>query len=209
MISYPIEKKEKLSGIYVIRNLINGKVYIGQSKNLAQRMIAHLSLARNIKEDSQPIHKAIAKYGHQNFVFYPLIAEKDISREQLNCWEKDLIENFKKDNFILYNVAEGGKGGDLGEKVKQKISQKLKGREFSKEWREKISNALKGRKRTKEQIERGKLTYKYRLENGMYKNRGPNKQKKEISHPERSHPAWNKGLTGEEYKKHFKKYKIQ
>lgn len=183
-------------------------MYIGQSKNLAQRRMAHLSLARNITENSQPIHRAIAKYGHQNFVFYPIITEKNVSRDQLNCWEKDLIEKFK-DEFILYNIADGGKGGDLGEKVKQKISQKLKGRKFSKEWREKISNALKGKKRSKEQIEKGKLTYKYRLENGMYKNRGPNKQKKIVNHPERSHPAWNKGLTGKEYKKHFKKYRIQ
>ena len=50
MIIYPIDKKEKLSGIYVISNLINGKVYIGQSKNLAQRIVAHLSLARHIKK---------------------------------------------------------------------------------------------------------------------------------------------------------------
>lgn len=76
MITYPIEKKEKLSGIYIIKNLINGKIYIGQSKNLAQRRNTHLSLARNITKDSQPIHKAIAKYGHENFVFYPLVAEK-------------------------------------------------------------------------------------------------------------------------------------
>ena len=209
MITYPIEKKEKLGGIYVIKNLINGKLYIGQSKNLAQRRNVHLSLARNIKENSQPIHKAIAKYRHQNFVFYPLITEKGLSKAQLDYWEKDLIQEFKKDGFKLYNIAEGGNGGDLGEKVKQKISQKLKGRKFSKEWREKISNALKGKKRSKEQIEKAKATFKYRLKNGIYKNRGPNKQKKEITHPEKSHPAWNKGLTGEEYKKHFKKYRVQ
>lgn len=126
MITYPIEKKEKLSGIYVIKNLINGKLYIGQSKNLAQRRDVHLSLARNIKENSQPIHKAIAKYGHQNFVFYSLIAEKGLSKAQLDYWEKDLIKEFKKDGFKLYNVAEGGKGGDLGEKVRQKNITEIK-----------------------------------------------------------------------------------
>lgn len=209
MITYPIEKKEKLSGIYIIRNLINGKIYIGQSKNLAQRRNVHLSLARNITKDSQPIHKAIAKYGHENFVFYPLVAEKNLSKTQLDFWEKDLIEEFRKDGFKLYNIAEGGKGGDLGEKVRKKISQKMKGRKFTKEWREKISKALTGRKRPKEEIEKAKATFKYRLENGMYENRGPNKPKKIISHPEKSHKPWNKGLTGEEYKKHFKKYRIQ
>lgn len=208
MIVYPIKKNDELSGIYIIRNIINGKIYIGQSKNLAKRRDTHISLSKYIKKDSQPIHKAIAKYGQENFVFYPIIAEKNLSKAQLDYWEKDLINEFKKDGFKLYNVAEGGKGGDLGKKVRQKISQKLKGRKFTLEWREKISKALKGRKRQQEQIEKAKLTFKYKLKKGMYKNKGPNKQIKIITHPEKSHTAWNKGLKGEEYKKHFKKYRV-
>lgn len=174
MISYMYEMKNKFAGIYAIRNTINGKIYIGQTKDLHHRMIAHISLSRKINEKSQPIHKAIAKYGEENFVFYPLIIEQNVSRKQLNIWEKEIINTFKKDNFILYNCVEGGYGGDLGEESRNKISKKLKGRIFTKEWREKISKALKGKKRSKDQIDKSRNTYLTRLKAGMYKNRGPN-----------------------------------
>lgn len=211
MINYILNTKDKIAGIYAIRNLMNGKIYIGQSKDLRHRLIAHISLSKNINKNSQIIHKAIYKYGEENFVFYPLVMERNVSRNRLNNLEKDIINQFKQNGFQLYNIAEGGFAGDLGEDVRRKISEKLKGRKFSKEWREKISKALKGKKRPKEQIKKAKLTYKYRLENGMYKSRGPNNpnNNKTISHPEKSHEPWNKGLTGEEYKKHFKKYRIQ
>ena len=195
--NFPIRHKK--SGIYIIRNLINGKIYIGQSNDLRHRRIAHLSLSKNIKEDSQVIHKAIHKYGKENFVFYPIIEEQNVSRKQLNIWEKEIIKNFKEQDFQLYNIAEGGFAGDLGEDVRKKISNALKGRVFTKEWREKLSNAQKGKKRSIEQINKSRETYKMRLESGMYKNRGPNNSNnnKTISHPEKSHPAWNKGLTKE------------
>lgn len=209
MYHYPFTINDKLAGIYAIRNLINGKIYIGQTKDLRHRMIAHLSLSRHVNNDSQVIHKAIAKYGIENFVFYPLIAEKHVTREQLNIWEKDIIDEFKKNGFQLYNIAEGGFAGDLGTEVRQKISVKLKNRVFTKEWKEKLSEAQKGKKRSKESIEKAKLTYKMRLLNGEYKNRGPNNQNnhKKIKHPEKAHTPWNKGLKGEEYKKHFKNFK--
>ena len=88
MINYILDTKDKVAGIYAIRNLINGKIYIGQSKDLRQRLIAHKSLSKNINTNSQIIHKAIHKYGEKNFVFCPLIEKPYISRERLNELEK-------------------------------------------------------------------------------------------------------------------------
>lgn len=197
MITYPTNNKKIVSGIYVIRNLINGKIYIGQTKDAHQRMLAHLSLGRLANKNSQPIHKAIKKYGHENFVFFMLIDDSEITREELNSLEKQTIQHFKNDGFVLYNVAEGGLAGDLGIEVRQKISKKLKNRVFTKEWGEKISKALKGKKRSQESIEKSKKTYKERLEKGFYKNKGSNKPPKVLKHPEKSRTPWNKGLTKE------------
>lgn len=203
MINYILDTKDKIAGIYAIRNLMNGKIYIGQSKDLKHRLIAHISLSKNINKNSQIIHKAIYKYGEENFVFCPLIEKPYIPRKKLNELEKEIITEFKRTGFSLYNAAEGGCAGDLGEIVRNKISKALKNRKFTKQWKEKISKALKGKKRSAEQIEKAKNTYRERFEKGLYKYKGV--KKKQITHPEKSHPAWNKGLTGEEYKKHFKK----
>lgn len=49
--------------IYIYENLINGKVYIGQTNNLKRRDWAHISC----QNKSMPIDLAIKKYGRQNF----------------------------------------------------------------------------------------------------------------------------------------------
>lgn len=49
-------------GIYKIQNLINNKIYIGQSINIEKRLSAHKS-----SKDSCYIHNAIQKYGIMNF----------------------------------------------------------------------------------------------------------------------------------------------
>ena len=41
------------SGIYIIRNLINNKVYVGKSKNVKQRKNAHFSALKLNKHNNQ------------------------------------------------------------------------------------------------------------------------------------------------------------
>ena len=54
-------------GIYKIQNLINGKIYIGQSVHIKARFNAHKSEARN--GNTRPLYNAIRKYGVENFSF--------------------------------------------------------------------------------------------------------------------------------------------
>lgn len=57
-------------GIYKIENLTNGKVYIGQSKDIDKRVQHHFNGAafddKNV-EYNTPLHQAIRKYGKDNF----------------------------------------------------------------------------------------------------------------------------------------------
>jgi predicted GIY-YIG superfamily endonuclease len=63
--------------IYKITNKINGKIYIGKTNDPYQRMHSHLSVARNGATNSfyqdtgkyNYIHRAITKYGEDNFSF--------------------------------------------------------------------------------------------------------------------------------------------
>ena len=95
----------KYGRIYIIRNTINSKVYIGQTKvSLKLRFQNHLSAARNGKD--YVIGKAIRKYGEENF-YIELLEECTI--EELNEREKYWISYFNStNNKFGYNISIGG-----------------------------------------------------------------------------------------------------
>lgn len=132
--------------VYKITNKINNKVYIGiTSKGLSARWKEHLYNA----EHGCPfkLHKAIRKYGKENF----LVELLDFcnSWEELEEREKYYISEYKslQDEFG-YNMTEGG-DGTIGRYVtmetRDKIRQKAIGREVSNETRMKLSEAGKVR----------------------------------------------------------------
>ena len=58
-----------MSGIYMIRNIINNKVYIGQSSDLKDRLAHHKSSLRHNRHYSSYLQNAWNKYGEENFEF--------------------------------------------------------------------------------------------------------------------------------------------
>ena len=70
-------------GIYKITNKLNGKVYIGQSRDIDARWRQHINA-----KDNFAIHNAIKKYGEENFCFEVLL---ECPAEMLNDWERDMI----------------------------------------------------------------------------------------------------------------------
>ena len=115
-----IPQTERKCGIYKITNLINGKVYIGQSINVYRRMKAHLwELDRN--GNNMILHKAFKKYGIENFS-YELICE--CSAEELNEKEIYFIEKYDSYNNG-YNATKGG-GQNLGYNPTEETRQKLR-----------------------------------------------------------------------------------
>ena len=88
--------------IYKIVNNVNGKLYIGQSVDPQHRFVAHCSRAIN-DSDNSPIHKAIKKYGKENFSMEVLEWTKDY-----NLREQELIKKYKSYSPYGYNVAIGG-----------------------------------------------------------------------------------------------------
>jgi len=103
--------------LYQITNTCNSKTYIGITKlTIQQRWNQHLKDATDPK---YPIHRAIHKYGAQNFVIEVLLELDD--RKTIGKLEEEFIVKHKsRITENGYNVAKGGYGGDLGEEVNAK-----------------------------------------------------------------------------------------
>jgi len=89
-----------ISGIYVIRNKENGKIYIGSSQNIHKRSLEHRSGLRRGVHDNNHLQKAWNKYGESAFEFGVLErceVEMLVEREQF--WIDTI------DPSIMYNIA--------------------------------------------------------------------------------------------------------
>lgn len=119
-------------GIYKITNLINNKVYIGQSIEISKRWKAHISYANNklSKEYNTSIHNAIRKYGENNFKFEII---ENCRKEDLDNKEKYWIKFYDSINRNKgYNLTTGGMGGHKTN-CKAVLQYDLEGN-FIKEW---------------------------------------------------------------------------
>lgn len=138
--------------IYLLRNKINGKCYVGQTT----RHDVNVRLREHRKESKhdgygrykQPIHKAIKKYGWDNFDRF--ILEKCNEQESLNLAEQYWIEHYSAISPLGYNLTYGGRGGRLSEEVKAKISKSQCGKKRTPEVKRKMSDAHLGKKSTEE-----------------------------------------------------------
>lgn len=86
-----------LIGIYKIENLINGKIYIGQSIDIERRWKEHCSKNKSL------IGKAITKFGQENFSFEIL---EECEKNSLNKKEIFYIQKFNSLVPNGYNVRE-------------------------------------------------------------------------------------------------------
>lgn len=96
--------------VYLITNLINQKQYIGITNNYIKRWANHIS--KQPKNREQVIHRAINKYGKENFKFEILF--ENLSVEEASEKEIQLIKEYKTKVPYGYNVADGGFYGALG-----------------------------------------------------------------------------------------------
>lgn len=136
----------KTNEVYKITNKVNGKIYIGiTNQGSGVRYYKHWSDAR--KGDPCPIHKAMAKYGKENFTLE--IIDFADTYDELKEKEKFYIKKFNSMNrSVGYNLTEGGDGtfGRLhSEETKEKIRQKALGRKASEEAKKKMSETRKGK----------------------------------------------------------------
>lgn len=105
--SYLSEKEVKVLGIYLIKNRINGKCYVGQSRNIQRRWIAEKGAAfnPNVKAYNYPLSKAIRKYGVENFEFTVLEKCQFGELNQRECfWINELKPEYNQTSGGNYQV---------------------------------------------------------------------------------------------------------
>lgn len=92
--------------IYIIKNTINNKVYIGQTiQDVKRRFNQHLQL--KTVSSKQLIFKAVKKYGKENF-YYEVLAENIDNYEEMNLLEENFIETHGSVYPGGYNLCPGG-----------------------------------------------------------------------------------------------------
>lgn len=120
--------------IYKITNLINNKVYVGQtSHSIYGRFNGHIENAERGKQFH--LSKAIRKYGKENFKIEALeyVKLKRVANDREIYW----IENYNANNRLKgYNMTIGGEGGNT---FAAKTADEMKA------IGEKISTAIKGK----------------------------------------------------------------
>lgn len=122
-----------MSGIYIIRNILNNKIYIGSSVNINRRWNVHKRSLLNNIHHSHVLQRAYNKYGIDNFSYeiieYIDDVNKLIEREQI--W----LDFFKPE----YNICITA-GSNLGRKFK--VSKK---KVLTQEHKDNIAKSLLGR----------------------------------------------------------------
>lgn len=99
--------EEKPMKVYCIENKLDGKKYIGITKGTIERRFKrHIEIAK-YKEKKQHLHKAMIKYGIENFTVYELDFAN--SKEELFQKEKNWIKKLDTKNNG-YNETDGGEG---------------------------------------------------------------------------------------------------
>lgn len=107
--------------IYIITNTVNNKQYIGQTiRTIAIRFNGHISAAKNHLDETY-LHRAMNKYGFDNFTVQEVVCvHKNSSEElqlELNHLEKYYIEFYNTLSPNGYNLTKGGfEGSESGKK---------------------------------------------------------------------------------------------
>jgi group I intron endonuclease len=126
MIKYSM-KKEKLIGIYIWKNTLNKKVYIGSSDDIKKRWGQHIQTAK--RGSNYKFHQAIREFGEENF------KKEILELVSVNLLESREIEWIKKYNSIKegYNVSRGYNSITFNpnlENIKKNLSEKASKRNW-------------------------------------------------------------------------------
>lgn len=166
------------SGIYLIRNTLNNKVYVGQSIHINVRWREHLKCAK--WGHKSHLYDAIRKYGAAAFTHEVLeLCPPELFDEREAYWMTHYDCRSPDNGYNLLPAGQRGRIMDSGTReriasklrgrkrdpeVVQRIAEKSRGRKHSDETKAKISAALKGKKISAEQIAKQVASLKARWE---------------------------------------------
>lgn len=106
--------------IYMIKNIVTGKIYIGSTKSPTKRKYSHFQQLRNNKHVSSYLQYSYNKHGKSSFIFEVI---EECSPEERKQKELNYINHYKSHIKLYgYNVYEpNGDAFQCSESTKQKI----------------------------------------------------------------------------------------
>jgi len=148
---------DKVSGIYLLRNTVNEKCYVGQSVDIHKRWRQHKSSAAsgcNFK-----FSNAIRKYGPEAF---ELVVLEECSYETFDEREAYWMDHYSARENGYNQMPAGQRGRVCDDAMRETIASKLRGRKLPPEVIEKIRIANIGKLHTEETKEKISLANKGR-----------------------------------------------
>lgn len=133
-------------GIYQIRCLVNGKVYVGSTVWIDRRWKEHFRLLTRGVHHSRHLQRSWLEFGSNSFVFEIL---ELASADDLIRIEQEYLDRIRpfdpRIGFNYSRTAMSSSGYSLSDQTRARMSAARLGREFSVETRAKLSAAKKGR----------------------------------------------------------------
>jgi group I intron endonuclease len=133
-------------GVYLIENSLNGHKYVGSSRDLNHRRMAHLYHLRAGKHQSSHMQRAFDKYGEAAFVFRVLVV---CETSELLRYEQHFLDSFHPE-YNNATVAANRAGWKHTEEWRANKSASQTGSTHTEAARVKISLAQKGKPETEE-----------------------------------------------------------
>lgn len=130
-----------INTIYKITNIIDGKIYIGQTwGKIETRFCQHCQLTSKCIY----LKSAIQYHGKDNFTIEAVCYA--IDQADANYWEGHFIRRYDSDNREKgYNLTGGGNARKHSEESKKKMSLALKGKPKSEKHKLALSKSKKGK----------------------------------------------------------------
>ena len=161
---------DALCGVYKITNIVNKKVYIGQSINIKARWKDHIHSLNRGDSRCTLLHRAWNKYGQDNFSFEIVELCDEDMLDDVEIKYIDLYDSCNVNNG--YNIEAGGNQHKrLSDETKRKIGNANRGRRHSEESKKKMSESRTG------------------ANNGMYGKHHSDKSKKQMSNAKKGKPG--------------------
>jgi group I intron endonuclease len=131
------------SGIYIIRNIINNNIYIGQSSNLNKRKFSHFyELRKNIHANTH-LQNSFKKYNEKNFIF-EIILYCEV--KELTYYEQSLVDIWNPEYNICKECVTSCLGVGRTDETKRKISIGNKGKILSEDSKHNIKISQRERR---------------------------------------------------------------
>lgn len=130
-----------MQGIYIITCLVNGRVYIGQSKHIQKRWLEHKEELQKGSHCNNHLQNAWNKYGEKSFVFSVLELCPDTKLTEREQYWIDYYGGINSKG--TYNFREAGSRGSMSEETRKIMSENTKKLRENPEWVAKNAQAIK------------------------------------------------------------------